>query len=577
MQFNLPSNLKDAIVAYDPSRKSIRQARKEGSGKPKNKSKYPLGNPHDLIPADIVPPEQLANAIQLINDSPAADRHHSFRRLKFNRECDMNPEDYTYAIIFHFESLWVAAWLPPEKDKDSYVFGYARAFKNLNRSISMIPNHVLNYVRNNGKIVNYGRSEFYVDRQLVTTDLIKQKASNGRWSRYVAPWDNLYGGYSKKRNIQDKIKKFEHTLASSIPNWGEREDWYSRIVCRNVFDALDIGSNDEFWTESNIDRDTAKINLELIIKISQYCTGKGGYLSDNFNNIYCTKDIISTPVIKKWINKRLDDINEKFENIEFKDKRYLMNTWSEVKKLLSNIVYINGIWPKCPLDYYQRHIELLSKLHLYLYKDYRIDAKEWLAENMPVSSFFNIISRVENPDQNTEWNDTISMLSRILSHKDRDTVLPLKTPKRWRITEFHDYIQGESWKLDNERIGMPQDLFPTPINVETATGEKWSFFQPIDTHQLAQWGRAVRNCVGNASFYAEGVKKKKHFIVLGMVNHKPTFTIQLKVDDGVMTVVQVVSVANRRLTPEETAEYGEVFKTALLQREAQLNSAQSND
>lgn len=574
MQFNLPSNLKDAIVAYDPSRKSIQRVRAVSSGAPRNKSKYPLGNPFDLIPPDVVPAEQLANAIQLINSSPAPLRHHSFRRLKFNKKCDMNPEDYTYAIIFHFESLWVAAWLPPDKDKGSYVFGYARAFKNLNKSIAMVPNHVVDYIRENGQLTNYGRSEFYVDKRTVTVDDIRQSATAGRWCRYSAPWDSMYGGYNKKRGIQDQINKFEKTLACTIPNWGDRENWYSRIVCSNAFDGLEIDIKEDFWTQSGIDKSGAKINLDLLMKLAQYCIGK--FVVNDFSAFYYVKDIISTPVIKKWFNEKLSDINQKFEDVEFKDIRELKNTWSSVKKLLINISYINGIWPDCPLDYYQQHIELLSKLTLLSYRGYD-NAKEWLAEHMPVASFFNIISRVEPPGDNTEWNDTVSMLATILTHKDKDKVLPLKAPKRWRITEFHDYIQGESWKLSNERISMPQDLFPTPINVETSSGKKWSFFQPIDTHQLAQWGRAVRNCVGNSSVYAEGVKKKKHFIVLCMVDRKPTFTIQLKVDDGVMSVVQIVSVSNRRLTPEENVEYGEVFKTALLQREAQLNSAQSTD
>lgn len=574
MQFNLPSNLKDAIVAYDPSRKAVQRVRAVSSNAPKNKSKYPLGNPFDLIPPDVVPAEQLANAIQLINSSPAAERHHSFRRLKFNRECDMNPEDYTYAIIFHFESLWVAAWLPPEKDKGSYVFGYARAFKNLNRSIAMIPNHIGEYVRENGQLISYGRSEFYVDKRTVTADTIRQSARTGRWRRYTAPWDNLYSGYTKKRGIQDQINKFEKTLASTLPNWGDRETWYSRIVCSNAFDALEIDIKEDFWTQSGISKSGAKISLDLLMKLAKYCIGKP--VDEDFSKFYYVKDIISTPVIKKWFNEKLSDINQKFEDVEFKEIREIKNTWSAVKKLLINISYVSGIWPDCPLDYYQQHIDLLSKLNLYYYRDYA-NAKEWLAEHMPAASFFNIISKVESPGQNTEWNDTVSMLTTILTHKDKDKVLPLKAPKRWRITEFHDYVQGEAWKLDHERIGMPQDLFPAPINVKTESGEKWSFFQPMDTHQLAQWGRAVRNCVGNSSIYAEGVKKKKHFIVLCMVDQKPMFTIQLKVDDGVMTVVQIVAVANRRLTPEETAEYGEVFKVALLQREAQLNSAQSID
>jgi hypothetical protein len=52
----------------------------------------------------------------------------------------------------------------------------------------------------------------------------------------------------------------------------------------------------------------------------------------------------------------------------------------------------------------------------------------------------------------------------------------------------------------------------TPIKVQH-NDQQWTFIQPIDTHQLAAWGQAVRNCVGNATNYAEGVRKKQHFIV----------------------------------------------------------------
>ena len=164
------------------------------------------------------------------------------------------------------------------------------------------------------------------------------------------------------------------------------------------------------------------------------------------------------------------------------------------------------------------------------------------------------------------------MLQGILTHSQYKQ--DLKVPKRWRISEFHDYIQSESWKLKNDKIDLPQDLFPSPIKVETSGGRIWTFFQPIDTHQLAQWGQAVRNCIGSASHYAEEVKKKKHFIVLCNLDKKPTFTIQLKVNDGVMSVLQVVSIANRRLSDVESADYGEAFQKALFQRENQLNSGQ---
>jgi hypothetical protein len=87
------------------------------------------------------------------------------------------------------------------------------------------------------------------------------------------------------------------------------------------------------------------------------------------------------------------------------------------------------------------------------------------------------------------------------------------------------------------------------------------------------WGKAVRNCVGSASSYAEGVRKKQHFIVLCMIDGQPQFTIQLKVSNGMMSVDQIRGLSNSTLTIEQKDEYTEVFKLALQARENALKSA----
>jgi hypothetical protein len=166
-----------------------------------------------------------------------------------------------------------------------------------------------------------------------------------------------------------------------------------------------------------------------------------------------------------------------------------------------------------------------------------------------------------------ELEDTLSMVTTVLEDKGE-----LAPPKRWRITEFHDYVQAEAWKISNVNEGLPQDLFPAPIKVQH-NEQQWTFIQPIDTHQLAAWGQAVRNCVGNATGYAEGVRKKQHFIVLCMIDNKPQFTVQLKVSMGMMTVDQIAGISNARLTEEQRESYTKVFGQALQQREEVLASA----
>ena len=86
------------------------------------------------------------------------------------------------------------------------------------------------------------------------------------------------------------------------------------------------------------------------------------------------------------------------------------------------------------------------------------------------------------------------------------------------------------------------------------------------------WGQAVRNCVGSASHYADDIKKRKHFIVLCMIDGKPMFTIQLNVDNGMMSVKQISGVANQRLTDDQREDYTASFRQALRIREEQLAS-----
>jgi hypothetical protein len=222
---------------------------------------------------------------------------------------------------------------------------------------------------------------------------------------------------------------------------------------------------------------------------------------------------------------------------------------------------------------------------------HRITANElvtdWLRKHMPVASMFTILRKYleqtydaqESSRRNSidmevgyprfyfhELGDTFSMMSRIMQHNS--TIEP---PKRWRINEFHDYVQAESWKIQNPNESLHQDLFPEPVKVQQQD-QTWTFLQPIDTHQLAMWGQAVRNCVGSASHYADDVKKRKHFIVLCMIDNKPMFTIQLVVDNGLMSVKQIAGVANQRLTDTERESYTRAFRLALQSREKQLKS-----
>ena len=96
MQFQVPANLQAEIINYDPDAKAKQQAIKKASATPGAKPRVPLGMPVDMIPADIVPPDRVKQAMESINQRPAAERYVQFMR-----------ENKVYAIIvavyFRFE------------------------------------------------------------------------------------------------------------------------------------------------------------------------------------------------------------------------------------------------------------------------------------------------------------------------------------------------------------------------------------------------------------------------------------------------------------------------------------------
>ena len=184
-----------------------------------------------------------------------------------------------------------------------------------------------------------------------------------------------------------------------------------------------------------------------------------------------------------------------------------------------------------------------------------------------------------------DFEDTFSMLNQVLCFNEGMTesgseysnkeALPKLNPmpRRWRMAEWHDHLMGETWKIHNPKEELPQKLFPEPIKVEQCDdgeNQKYTFLQPKDTHQLSQWGKAVRNCVGSSN-YSEGIRKYRHMIVLVMIDSKPRYTVQLKVDNGMMVVSQIADISNERLNDLERSDVQDAFKQALQLREKQLS------
>ena len=189
-----------------------------------------------------------------------------------------------------------------------------------------------------------------------------------------------------------------------------------------------------------------------------------------------------------------------------------------------------------------------------------------------------------------EFDDTINMLKDVMLRFKREGRMEkdLTSPRRWRMTEFHDHINAEQWKCKTEKEKLPQDLFPQPLHIKARDfvstldwyhqiekNDTFCFFQPQDTHQLAEWGRAARNCVGSTS-YGRGIKKKEHFIVLIMINKIPRYTVQLRLSDQILRIdvgSGIKDIANKELSRDEKEFVELAFNHAFNLRTKQLEDS----
>ena len=576
MEFRLPTNLQTKLIAYDPQLKALARTQTQSTTK---KSKYPLGNPVDLIPNDIITAARLQDAIDAINKEQAPGRYREFTKVT-------TEGTITHAILYHYEQVWYAAWLPPKGKETDYIYGYTYAYKDTDTTRKVLP---INLRRATDDCVSKpsGRCTFVTYTQQVT----KQDVIDGRDTRN---W-NIPGvaAYAKKsRRLHEPINRFEAQVQMSIPQWEDSRNIFERIKTTCIADLLTRSSNTDYWI--NRSKSEWLPSVDNVFNFIKQNDANSAYnIIDNGCSGYTDiLHILDTPFFRKWIQNKCNESIELFNEPDNDAKLNILRPWNTIFYLCKQIYTIHNIWgDKCPLDYYQTNLDAL--LGVTVDSGYRTKVSyPWLVQHMPVASFFTWINKFYETKETErladsynhlryymsshtglyvypfrELEDTMSMVRTVLEDKGE-----LAPPKRWRITEFHDYVQAEAWKISNVNEGLPQDLFPAPIKVQH-NDQQWTFIQPIDTHQLAAWGQAVRNCVGNATGYAEGVRKKQHFIVLCMIDNKPQFTVQLKVSMGMMSVDQIAGISNARLTEEQRESYTKVFGQALQQREEVLASA----
>ena len=580
MEFRLPANLQSKLIAYDPELKALARTEKSTTTK---KSKYPLGNPPALIPTHIVDDISFQIAVDGINTNLVPRRFREFTRATA-------AGNTTHAVLYHYEQCWYAAWLPPEDKKDDYVYGYAYAYKDTATARKTLPTQIKHEVEQ-CNYVPVGKTTFITYTKLITREDIANGLDRHYWN---IPSVRSYA--KKSQYMYEPIKRLEKQIEISIPQWEDSRNIFQRIKVKCIADVL-IYENCKLWDTH--DKLTWLPSVEVInlIKSTDKEELSKLMLSGHVGNLDKYKDIIhiiDTPYFRKWMQVQCNETIRRFNDPDTKTEKEITQPWNKVFRLFQQIYLVHALWgDKCSIDYYQNNIDVLISVRFI--HPYRLsEIKNWLYTYMPIASLFTMLNKFYDARQVgvanaltdqarrflhysfdkdcgtyrwtfQELEDTISMLGTVVETKE------LAPPKRWRIMEFHDHVQAEAWKITNVNHSLPQDLVPEPIKVQH-NDQQWTFFQPIDTHQLAAWGQAVRNCVGNATSYADGVRKKHHFIVLCMIDNQPQFTVQLKVSTGMMTVDQIAGVSNARLTSEQREDYTQVFGQALQQREKVLAS-----
>lgn len=562
MEFRLPENLHLQLLAYDPALKTLAKEKK-AANKPageRKKAKYPIGNINDLIPANIVDPAAIQLAIDRLNLNAAPNKHHVFYSPSSsvaNRKVK--------AIIYYWESVWVAAWFPNADENYLYGFSYAVSISKAERKGLQ----KINFNRSSMdlKLINmetrkYGRVDYRVHTATVTLDNVCD-SNRYHWDPFC-----VYSYSDKGKHIKnDCINLFTEEMKTRIPVWKDE----------TIFSRVDKKINNlQYLLGQNLSMFSYKAPEEVDINWLPTAANIGDTICKYLD---VPVVIFAKPFIQKELQLACTAAIEEFNNPKATNSRSALRPIKRFIAYMEGIRWINNLWPNAPIDYYQTYKKTLSSIDFnswgmsHLINHY-YEAKKWLQKHMPIASMFLILDKEVKEEMLKKHNilpvsgltiyalrDTFSMINKIL-----EAGKTLEPPARWRLTEFHDHVQSEAWKIANKKEALPQDLFPKPIKI-THQELTWTFLQPMDTHQLGQWGQAVRNCVGTGG-YAEDVKKRLQFIVLCMLDGKPKFTIQLKLNHGLMSVQQITGISNARLNDDEKNLYTETFRQALAVRSA---------
>ena len=591
MHFNLPDQLAMEVASYDKTRKKLAAVMAAEDQQAKKKNTCPNGRPSNMIPSDIVNERTWTKIVEDINAAPAPQKVQLITRPVFGEE----PQPT--AVVYYYKQLWVAAWLPRRKD-DGYVYGITVAYKDTAAARKqctekffvnerMLGESMFNMNGTQDQMlprIKEGRVHWNRKTVFITRDDINDGYYGNYW-KSVEPTNHYIRGYGGTYEISKHIAKWEAQLVKGIPTFAGGSD-------RNVFQRLCNGACDfetimsEYysrptWMHHN---DTYVHDVDDIIgKLKRYRT------APHMQNVY------DAPWFRRMLldaMRKTREMHDEMTALPVYNKDRLKKHYAILWQFLDSVYEIKDVYKDMDLNLLHSRYDWLCMTDMPGY--HSSTGHDWLRENLPVQSFLNMLEQHYKHEVETReyrstdsatgnkhvymhlWRDTYGMLTQCIAAERTNNL----KPRRWRMQDFHDHLMAESWKIQNPNVALPQKLFPEPIKVEIkgditmaepSVLGTMTFFQPIDTHQLAAWGRAVRNCVGGGHGYAEGIKKMKHLIILCMIDNKPRYTVQLTVDNGVMNVDQIADISNARLDAHQRGQVEDAFKKALQQRELQLS------
>lgn len=513
MQFQLPSNLHQQIRAYDPQAKKAQAA-------PAGASRNHLGLPTSLIPTDLVPADVQAGWVSTINNSAASGRFLSHNTA----DCKV--------IVAHSKGVWQAVWIlePTHPRYGQFYYGFSITHKDTPATNAKAENYLGlpggRHLRDAVKPVPMVNGRSKLVQYLAEVDLTTlRKLAVDNVYPPVFRHDKFW--FRQEVVAIGKSLKERHTPSQTgyFPGWAE--------LAMVGGDVRRAAFPDHFRCNP-LDEDSTFHDLLLAKTPPKHVS------------------LLREPFFRQSAQELHQQCQQKLQDLPTYCER-LIQEWL---KKLGWVHFLEVCYgPKVNRDLLYRlwvcHIEPPTPQTAS-----RVSA--WVGKNVPAASLVRMAE--SDTGAGRLFNDTLGMLRDIL-HLDPECQV---RPKRWRLREWHDLLSTEKFKISTPNEVLPQDLFPQPIKAGGFT-----FLQPRDTHQLAQWGQAVRNCVGSSSSYAAGVKKRRHFIVLAMRGSEPCFTVQLQVEGGMMTVKQIVKTCNKPLSATEQQEYSQAFSAALQIRDSQ--------